>query len=65
MICDKCSYKILCPSQFVGDKLEDCQNYQCFVGEELEWYEEEMQFQKNMEQLYTYDEDGFCDGFPT
>jgi DUF1680 family protein len=39
-----------------------------YKKEEEEWYQEEMQYQENLksmfENMYSYDEDGFCDGFP-
>ena len=65
MICTKCPYSGFCDNGFTGEKLEECKDYQEFEHLQEEWYEEEMNFLKNMQQLYTFDENGFCDGFPT
>ena len=63
MTCEKCPYAS-CELQFSGNDIKDCPRYQENVAEEQEWYEEELRFQENMRQLYQYDENGFCDGFP-
>ncbi len=66
MNCQDCPYLSMC-GQF-SDPNSPCQNFDAFKREEEEWYQEEMQYQENLnsmiENMYSYDEDGFCDGFP-
>lgn len=63
MTCQECPYENIC-----SNPTSPCQNYDIYKKEEEEWYEEEMQYQENLnrmiEDMYSYDEDGFCDGFP-
>lgn len=63
MTCQECPYKSIC-----SNPNSPCQNYDTYKKEEEEWYQEEMQYQENLnrmiENMYSYDENGFCDGFP-
>lgn len=63
MTCQECPYESIC-----SNPTSPCQNYDTYKKEEEEWYQEEMQYQENLksmfENMYSYDEDGFCDGFP-
>ena len=62
MECQKCPYESICLNP-----TSPCQNYDTYKEEEEDWYKEEMQYQENLnsmlENMYSYDEDGFFDGF--
>lgn len=63
MECQKCPYRSIC-----SNPTSPCQNYDTYKKEEEDWYKEEMQYQESLNSMinnmYSYDEDGFCDGFP-
>ena len=63
MDCQNCPYNSMCEQ--AANPSAPCMNFDAFKREEEDWYQEEMQFEENMRKLYSYDDDGFCDGFPT
>lgn len=62
MDCQNCPYNSMCEQ--AANPSAPCMNFDAFKREEEDWYQEEMQFEENMRNLYSYDENGFCDGFP-
>lgn len=66
MNCQDCPYLSMC-GQF-SDPTSPCQNFDAYKREEEEWYQEEMQYQENLNNifngLYDCDEGWGLDGFP-
>lgn len=64
----KCEYSNTC-TKCESKSPQECEDFKTMKKEEEEWYQEEMAYQENLNALigdmYHYDDQGFCDGFPS
>lgn len=64
----KCEYSNTC-KECKAKSSQECEDFKLLKKEEEDWYQEEMAYQQNIQDstynMYHYDEQGFCDGFPS